>query len=1337
MSMVKCDDISMPIFDGEDYKHWKKRMSKFLEFKKCKEVITRQKNNTDKEEWNQMEIKAMNYIYSAISNKQLEYVDDIETPYEIILKFDQMYLKESTALQIVHRTTIENIKLEYYPDINCFFDAFEKGINDLKSAGATIKEPEKLNYMLKALPSSYSYLGDLIDVLEEKERTCEYLKQKIKLKDLEGKSMSLKEENSKSNVFMATNQYKPINRERRLCYLCGKPGHTQKFCRGSVNNIRNQNAFQNPRGQNTGSNYGPSISGNFQGQRFQNRRGGFRGRGHAQYKMNVNSSSVFMANFTDQIVSNEVCETEITWILDSGCTDHIINNDKYFYDCITLKNASNVKLGDGRLLQATKIGTVVCNFLVNDKVSTVTIQNVFFVEKMSNNLLSYSKITKNNKIVSEADVSKIYNKKNELVGIANKFNNLYYLKCSLLPNEISVNLFTQNKREKKDIMSLKEKWHRTLGHINFNSLNKVCKSNVVDNLPQNLESNFMKCAICLENKMHNLPFLNNRTKAKEVLEIIHTDLNGPHSIVGSNGERYFLTIVDDFSKLIKIYCIKSKDQVFESLSEYINQVENITNKKVKVIRCDNGKEYINSKISAFIREKGIQIDTCPPYVHELNGTAERLNRTIMDMARCLMAEAKIHRRYWPEAIKTAAFLKNRILANTIQRITPYEIFFNKKPDAKYLRIYGSKIFVRIPEVRRHSKWDKKAECGILVGYSDVGYRVLIGNKVIVARHVDIIEEDTLCIGFDDTHESKSEETSTTTQGSKEEDESQSTKINKEESNLNDHEEQNGDDLDEAIDEQKITNPVRKSKRKPKPKRDENFIYQTVYVNYCNAMNPINYDEAISSVDAKNWKEAMDLEIKNLNKNKTWELVEKPKDKQVIDVKWLYKKKHDGTYKARLVARGFQQKNDIENTYSPVFKAQTLKILLSYCHQNDFLIEQMDVETAFLNGQITSDIYVKQPEGFSNGSSEVFKLYKALYGLKESPRLWYECFHQYMNDLKFVRNNCDYCLYYKITKNVTIYILLYVDDLLICSNNKTNLSDIKQKLSLRFNMKDLGTISNYIGIGIKYDKMRNMLLSQKSYIESLAEKFDIINCNKTYSTPMEVNLKLQKNHCLTDNLKYRNIIGALLYVSTATRPDISFSVNYLSRFQNCYEEIHFKYAMRILKYLYITRNFNLIYTKKSNFKIIDCFVDSDWAGDTNDRKSTTGYIIRLYENPIYWKSHKQKSVTKSSTAAEYVALSEAISEILIMREILKAFKLNLTNPVQVYEDNSGAISITKYGNYTKNAKHIEIQYHFVHENYLAKVIDVIKIKSEDNVADILTKALGKQKFIYLRNLLNLK
>lgn len=219
---------------------------------------------------------------------------------------------------------------------------------------------------------------------------------------------------------------------------------------------------------------------------------------------------------------------------------------------------------------------------------------------------------------------------------------------------------------------------------------------MLEGLPEVIESDYLKRATCIKNKMHNLPFENNRTRARDILELVHTDLNGPHSTIGFNGEKYFLTFADDFSKLARVYTIKSKSDVYDCFVDYINLVENTSGKKVKKLRCDNGKEYLNSDIYKFVREKGISIDACPPYVHELNDTAERYNRSIMDVSRCLLAEAKVHNKFWPEVVCAAAYLKNRTIANTIERNkTPYEIFFNQKPSTKYLKMYGSRVFVRV------------------------------------------------------------------------------------------------------------------------------------------------------------------------------------------------------------------------------------------------------------------------------------------------------------------------------------------------------------------------------------------------------------------------------------------------------------------------------------------------------------------------------------------------------------------------------------------------------------------------------------------------------------------
>jgi len=481
---------------------------------------------------------------------------------------------------------------------------------------------------------------------------------------------------------------------------------------------------------------------------------------------------------------------------------------------------------------------------------------------------------------------------------------------------------------------------------------------------------------------------------------------------------------------------------------------------------------------------------------------------------------------------------------------------------------------------------------------------------------------------------------------------------------------------------------------------------------------------------------MNHEMNCLAKNQTWQLVEKPKGVKILDLKWVFTNKIDNRKKARLVVRGFQQEEILEDLYSPVAKVQTLKLLLAYCCQLGLSIEQMDVETAFLNGNIKSEVYVKQPPGFEDGSNRVCKLKKALYGLRESPRAWYECFDDYIQKLGFKRSNNDYCLYIGTGKNENIFVILFVDDLLICGRDKKKIDEIKIDLSTRFSMKDLGKVEMYLGIKINYDvKVGKMTMDQSNYIESLATKYNIESA-KLYQTPMEQNLSIEPAQSVPEHIKYRNLIGALLYISTSTRLDISYSVNYLSRFQNLYDETHYKYAMRILKYLYLTKNLKLTYTRNVNAEILDCFVDADWAGDKTDRKSTTGYVIRLFGNVIYWKSRKQGSVTKSSTAAEYVALSELVSEVIVIKNVLLEFKVNIDKPISIYEDNSGAISIAKFGNLTKNSKYIEVHFHFVNESYEKGIIKIVKVNSEENLADILTKALGRVKFEKFRSLLHI-
>ena len=349
------NEITIPVFDGENYPMWKKRITVYLKFKNCEEVITREKIVNDKPDWDENNLRAINYIYSAISDKQLEFVCEENTAYGIMKKFDEMYSKESTALQIIYRNKLERIKLKDYSDSAAFFSEFEKSVNELKGAGAKVSEKEKLNYMLNTLPENYSYIGDLIDAMKEEDQTVEYVKNKIQMSEMK----SNKEENAvkKSNVFAAEFKKK---RQDQVCYNCGKAGHTKKECYhgGQAAHGEQWRRGQQTRGRgNTGrGNYGRGRS-NFRGNP-----GGYRT--YQQQDINKPGPSAWVTMVECSVASNNNRENrlgkyQINWLLDSGCTDHIINNEDYFDKCVELKKPVNVYLGNKSVVKATKVGTVI------------------------------------------------------------------------------------------------------------------------------------------------------------------------------------------------------------------------------------------------------------------------------------------------------------------------------------------------------------------------------------------------------------------------------------------------------------------------------------------------------------------------------------------------------------------------------------------------------------------------------------------------------------------------------------------------------------------------------------------------------------------------------------------------------------------------------------------------------------------------------------------------------------------------------------------------------------------------------------------------------------------
>lgn len=349
---------------------------------------------------------------------------------------------------------------------------------------------------------------------------------------------------------------------------------------------------------------------------------------------------------------------------------------------------------------------------------------------------------------------------------------------------------------------------------------------------------------------------------------------------------------------------------------------------------------------------------------------------------------------------------------------------------------------------------------------------------------------------------------------------------------------------------------------------------------------------------------------------------------MIKCKWTFKlkKDHEGNivrHKARLVAKGFSQVKgfDYNETFAPVAKITTFRVLMAVVNHENMHAHQMDVKTAFLNGKLNQDIYMEQPG--------VCKLNKALYGLKQSPRLWNERFNSFILSLGLKRSESDSCLYIHITKDGKLFLLIFVDDMIIISNDLEVIKLIKKNLSAEFEMTDMGEVKTFLGIHIDRDVNKGVMkLSQEQYSKDILTKFEMINC-KPSGTPMEVKLKLINGSIETSSKPYRELVGCLLYLSLTTRPDLAASARYFSQFQNNFTDDHFTYAKRILRYINGTKSFGLRYERDQNSKILVGYADSDYASDETDRKSVSGYVFKVLGCTVSWLSRKQQSVSLSS------------------------------------------------------------------------------------------------------------
>jgi hypothetical protein len=1070
--------------------------------------------------------------------------------------------------------------------------------------------------------------------------------------------------------------------------------------------------------------------------------------------------------------------------VDGGASSHVWKNPSMFISIKPYKTSINTAK-EGEVLWSEGIGNVLLKTRNNaGEFVSLLLKDVLYVPTATCSLISVVALRADGRqtIYPEPDSGGVCR-----AGIYNCRKGLtkseHAIALILLGNLSYVQIFPElqlSRSERSENLWIK--WSKRLGYASISTLRAMAKTCdglealTMAPIPRNYVSSESRVG-----KLVNLDIPKPVTiRAAQPMEVIHMDLKGPFTIPSFSGHKYILIFVDDHSHFSWLFFIQSKSEVLDHVKRFFADTALIRKKfPWCCLRCDNAGENTSDSIRNWYVEKGIRLETSTPHEPWQNGRVESHINHLSNIARTVMNSSGLKGSFWARAYSYANDVSN-VQPRASMNTTPYEVIYGRKPNLTHFQPFGIECWVYVrTDQRKDRTLDPRGEPAIYLGRGIIDkmwcHVCYAFNKGAPSRETFVFTNNVV---FGHTFPMNQHGLNLPLNPQDDVPKDSLAHVNSvEASMIAQVMAQDGDDFvvtlhsgherliskscfvdhllhhDLRIPGFGISEGMRKVQTCFHVFDDLHDIEAYAVISpsdmVTNLMDPKNYRDAMSRSDAAQWQNALKVEMDGLYARNVFSVVDPPDGQTILGTTVVYKTKKDVadgnvTYKARLCLRGDQQKEGVDyfknKTYSAVLNSRETRIIYALAPVNGWNLSSADIAQAFTYGELDVPLYCYPPPGYVCPAGKVLKLNNALYGCVQASARFKKCYTDFLKDEGFKPVNDAETMFKKQKGDSFLLTAIYVDDSLNCNNDQSMYRIFRKKFEKKFKIKTRDNVDSFLGVRVLHDPVKKCLtIHQSHYIETCLKKFGLAD-SKGVHTPMtdcRLSVKDQPGHIngAVQSL-YREMVGSLLFIASWTRPDIAFAVSELSRFISNPGSVHLIAAKRVFRYLKQTISDGITYSLNMDEFPVNTlwgFVDSDWAGCPDTRRSTSGFVFILNGAAISWKSKRQTSVALSTAEAEYVSASSMVQEVIYLRKLLANLGFPQTGPTVVFADNETCIAWSEGSiGGSERAKHLDLRVHFLREAVEAGHIVLRKIDTKLNCSDLLTKpSLSAERFAQFR------